>query len=465
MTRALVVVLDGLVAGTLTQSSGGALEFAYDASYVSGRNVTPLSLSMPTAARRYRGRVVRAYLDGLLPDNEAIRHAWARQYQVSGRNPFALLEHVGDQVAGAVQFIREDDAGSLGQGGHRRLATREIARWIRELRLDPGAPLPDLEGGQFSLAGAKAKFGLLRLADGTWALPTGATPTTHIVKPAAGQFTGQELNEHVCLELAQAVDLYAAGTAYRRFGSEEAIVSTRYDRLPLGDDVWRRVHQEDLCQALGVPPDKKYQRHDGGPGVRRIASGLHQALPPRVATGVLERFAAGLLFNWLVGGTDAHAKNYSLLLSGEDVRLAPLYDITSWLPYRSTSPQLGRRPGAGDNAKLTMAMSINGKYEGLSLTDQDWRAAAGELGLEPDWLVDRGLAIAQDLALAVPSVVSRVRAAHAKTLSVDQSTMLDALKVTVGQHVEVCHGILLGRPARASRRRFPEEQAVRTTGA
>jgi y4mF family transcriptional regulator len=117
------------------------------------------------------------------------------------------------------------------------------------------------------------------------------------------------------------------------FGNEPAIVLERYDRIVLPDGEVTRVHQEDLCQALGVSPDRKYERDDGGPGASEIIALLREHQTPALADESVETFCRALAFNWAVYGPDAHAKNYSLLLAGPQVRLAPLYDIASVAAY------------------------------------------------------------------------------------------------------------------------------------
>ena len=139
----------------------------------------------------------------------------------------------------------------------------------------------------------------------------------------------------------------------------------------VGDGVLR-VHQEDLCQALGLPPDRKYQR-DEGPTPAQIARLLRDSMPPSVAEDAVWRFADALAWNWLIAGTDAHAKNYSLLLSADQVRLAPLYDVASALPYGT------------DEHKLRLAMKI-GKSYAVYPRRNYWPAAAADLDLDADAL-------------------------------------------------------------------------------
>jgi serine/threonine-protein kinase HipA len=135
---------------------------------------------------------------------------------------------------------------------------------------------------------------------------------------------------------------------------------------------------------LGVAPSGKYQ-NEGGPSPGRVAGLLRHAMPAAIADAAVWRFADALIWNWLIGGTDAHAKNYSLLLSGEEIRLAPLYDIASALPYGT------------HERKLRLAMKIGGSYN-VHPRRNTWPAAARPLGLEAAALLDR----ARELSARAP---------------------------------------------------------------
>jgi serine/threonine-protein kinase HipA len=159
------------------------------------------------------------------------------------------------------------------------------------------------------------------------------------------------------------------------------VVVTRYDRVEDAEGAIVRVHQEDLCQALGVPPSHKYQ-NEGGPTPAQIARLLRDAMAPTVGQDAVRRFADALIWNWLIAGTDAHAKNYSLLLAGDQVRLAPLYDIASALPYGT------------QERKLRLAMKIGSSYEVYPQRDR-WPDAARDLGLAAEEVVDRARELAE----------------------------------------------------------------------
>jgi serine/threonine-protein kinase HipA len=398
MTSELVVLMRARRMGVISQDDRGRLSFHYDHQWRAADDATPLSLSMPLSSASHEDAVVRAFLWGLLPDSELVLERWAQEYQVSARNPFALLRHVGEDCAGAAQFVTPErvEAVMVGEGGVEWIDTEEIAARVRTLRRDPAAWHLS-RSGQFSLAGAQAKTALHRDEEaGRWGDPWGAVPTTHILKPAISGFDEHDLNEHLCLEAARALGLAAARSRVTGFGAERVVVVERYDRLRSAGGTWVRVHQEDVCQALGRPPTAKYQ-NEGGPSPEEVARLLRSAvLVPQEAEADVRRFADALIFNWLVGGTDAHAKNYSLLISGAGVRLAPLYDVASALPYDDMYAP-----------RLRMAMRIGGDYRLDAITGTRWRRLAADIGLDPVETVERARAYAQALPDAIRRIVKR----------------------------------------------------------
>ena len=380
----LVVVLEDAIAGTLTRSRGGRLAFSYEEDYRRRPETTPLSLTLPKQTSEHAGAKLDAWLWGLLPDDPAVLRCWARQFHVSA-SPFALLSTpIGEDCAGAVRFIAPDRLEELVDqpGSVTWLAEEEVAERLRDLRTDRTAWLAFSPAGRFTLAGAQAKTALL-CRDGRWGGPSGAIPTTHILKTAITGLDGHDLNEHLCLDAARRAGLLAARTRIERFREETALVVTRFDRIAAGETI-RRIHQEDLCQALGIAPSRKYQ-NEGGPGPADIARLLRTTLPSTTAESAIRQFADALAWNWLIAGTDAHAKNYSLRLTGPEARLAPLYDIASALPY-----------GIHER-KLRLAMKLGGDYR-LYPDHNPWPGAARELGLDPIELTDR----VRELAMLVP---------------------------------------------------------------
>lgn len=423
MTDSLIVVLDDGVAGTLTRLAGGRLRFDYDEEYREKATPTPLSVSMPTQVRSHPDHVVTPWLWGLLPDNEAVLSRWAREFHASASSPFSMLATpIGHDCAGAVRFAAPDQVDEViaRPGEVSWLTDDDVADRLRELREDATAWLGRGFTGQFSLAGAQAKTALL-YEGGRWGVPSGSAATSHILKPAVAGLDDHDLNEHLCLGAARRVGLVVARTRVAQFGEESAIVVDRYDRRPLGERLLR-IHQEDVCQALGVPPSRKYQ-NEGGPSPKDVAQLLRAAMPPRVADEALGRFLDALAWNWLIAGTDAHAKNYSLLLAAGQVRLAPLYDVASALPY------------AIHEKKLRLAMKIGGDYRVFPYHNT-WARAAQDLGLDPDRVLER----VTDLAARAPDAVAD--AASASEVRSLERSLPGRLVQLVTERVERCIAVL-----------------------
>lgn len=369
-------MVNGNQIGDLAQDDQGRVTFTYRDSWRQSRTATPLSLSLPLVRAQHPRRAVDPFLQGLLPDNQEVLERWGRRYGVSANNPFALLTHVGEDVAGAAQFVREDRLEESQKVGLIEPVDDEyIEGRLRTLREDRAA-WTDVRG-EFSLAGAQSKFALYRSPNGSWGIPHGRMATTHIFKPPLPGLADQEVNEHLCLRAASRLGMSTASSEVMTSGNEHAIVLERYDRVVGPEGEVTRIHQEDACQALGIPPDRKYQRQDGGPGAAQLIALFREYQIPARAHESIETLCRALAFNWVIYGPDAHAKNYSLLLAGAQVRLAPLYDIASVASY----------PAQYKLPQMMMAMSINGKYQNNLLNEDDWRAFAKSVSVEPDEMV------------------------------------------------------------------------------
>lgn len=416
-------MLSGRVVGRVIQDDRAKLEFTYDEGWRDVRGAYPLSFSMPLAALAHRHDQISAYIWGLLPDNELVLARWAKRFQVSARNPFALIANVGEDCAGAVQFVRPDrlDAALAPEAGAIDwLDDGEIAARIRQLKEDQSAWRRPGDTGQFSLAGAQPKTALL-LQGGRWGVPSGRIPTTHILKPPSADFDGHAENEHFCLALARALGLPAATSNVMRFEDETVFVVDRYDRQATADGVVR-VHQEDMCQALGVPPTDKYES-DGGPGMAKITGMLREY--SRAPDEDVRTFVDAVALNWLIGGTDAHAKNYSVLIgAGGRGRLAPLYDVASILPYDDFDPM---------RAKL--AMKIGGRYRLRDISPRSWEKAADELGLDSEAISARVLLMADALPIAAQEVRAEMHDVGMRHDIVDR--LVDRLSDRAGKCAEL----------------------------
>jgi serine/threonine-protein kinase HipA len=424
MTNELVALLGGIEVGRVLRDKRGRLTLVYDQDWREAADAYPLSLSMPLAAEKHGPAAIEAFLWGLLPDNELVLQRWARKFQVSARSAFALMAHLGEDCAGAVQFVPPERLEELQSGSQDKvewLDERNIAERLRALREDHAAWRLPRDTGQFSLAGAQPKTALLLEKD-RWGIPCGRIPTTHILKPPTGQFDGHAENEHVCLAVARALGLPAASSQVKKFENEIAIVVERYDRQPSGDDILR-VHQEDACQALAVMPTQKYQ-NEGGPGVSDVLELLSTQSSERQED--MSTFLGAIGFNWLIAGTDAHAKNYSLLITGGPrVRLAPFYDLASILPYDEF-----------DLHKVKLAMKIGGEYELLNIGLRQWQKLAQEIRTDADALTNRLRTMAEQL----PDAISQA-SASAREEGLD-TAIIDRLATRLTERAKECTHLL-----------------------
>ncbi|HEX3173956.1 MAG TPA: type II toxin-antitoxin system HipA family toxin [Solirubrobacterales bacterium] len=351
--------------GRLERLDQGRLGFAYESAWVE-RAGAPLSLSLPVRERPFDDGECRPFFAGLLPEGEFLR-AISRAFHVSSGNSFGLLAEIGGECAGAVSLVpRGEEPPFASAPPPRWLGDGELANLLAELPKRPllyGADGED-EGLRLSLAGARDKLPVL--AEGErLGITLGRPPSTHFIKAPIAEVDGMVANEAFCLALAAEVGLTAAEARPVTAGEREGLLVTRYDRRRHDADV-RRIHQEDLCQALGFLPEQKYEA-DGGPGIEACA----HLLRDRSAAPAVDLFAFldALVFNLLTGNGDAHAKNYSLLLEGDVApRLAPLYDVLSTRVY-------GRRFGR------KMAMKYGGEYRFDRIRGRHVERLAAELGV------------------------------------------------------------------------------------
>ena len=328
MADGLAVWLDGVRVADISQERHRLrLTYTEGAIRQYELGVPLLSLPLPLTAQRYPHGVVRAFLDGLLPEGDA-RQAIARDFGVSADDTYELIGAVGRDCAGAL-VIQPDDEPAPAQATTltaEPLTDAQIADLVANLR---SAPLGAGGRVRISLAGVQEKLPLTRMPDGKWGRPVDGTPSTHILKPEIAALPSTVENEAFCMRLAKHLGLSAASVETTLVNGRKLIIVQRYDRVIHQDGSVQRLHQEDFCQATGVLPGKKYQE-DGGPSLARIA-GILQAVAP--ATDV-EALLRAVVLNVLIGSGDAHAKNFSLLHhpSGA-LRLAPLYDLMSTLYY------------------------------------------------------------------------------------------------------------------------------------
>ncbi|MGY8526833.1 type II toxin-antitoxin system HipA family toxin [Paracidovorax citrulli] len=379
--------MNGAFVGTwrLDPLGGDVLEYAQ--AWVDSEEGRPLSLSLPfTPANTHRGPKVRAYFDNLLPDSQAIRQRIAGRFGTGATDAFALLTEIGRDCVGALQLLPDGSVpGGVRPVQAERLSEAQVAQVLRRTVAPPVIGMVENDDFRISIAGAQEKTALL-YRDGSWYVPRGDTPTTHILKLPLGLVGGFQYdlrdsveNEFICSLILQEFGLPVAHCEPVQFEDMKALAVERFDRLwwesPSGDSLLVRLPQEDMCQARGIPPASKYES-EGGPGIDDIMNVLAGSMARDADRRTF--FEAQLVF-WLLRATDGHAKNFSLFLRPQGrYRLTPLYDVLSAYPL------LGEGPGKISPFKVRMAMAVrsrNSHYRMREIRRRHWLALAQRHGV------------------------------------------------------------------------------------
>lgn len=392
MIKSLCVWWEGALVGALQIDEHGDLAFAYDVGWLADPQAPAVSFSLPKRAEPFNRRETRPFFAGLLPE-EGQRDAVARALGVSKANDFRLLEQLGGDVAGALTLWPEGDAPPVPRG---LAATKPLDDDSLLDILDTLPTRPFLagdEGVRLSLAGAQQKLPVV-MVNGRIGLPAPGQPSTHILKPPIPTLPSTTENEALVLRLAAAVGLPTAAVDPRRTGDRPYLVVERYDRTIAADGAIHRLHQEDVCQALGIAPEKKYAS-EGGPTFASCFDLVRRACV-QPAPAIL-RLLDAAIFNVAVGNADAHGKNYSLLYRPEGIGFAPLYDLLCTVAY----PQV--------HAKLAMKVGKRATLE--EFTPTTWADFAGEIGMSAPFVRRRTSALAELILARVEGVADGISAA------------------------------------------------------
>lgn len=375
----LNVYLNARLVGRLRRESSGAIDFQYDKDWLAWDNAIPVSVSLPLREDRYIGDPVIAVFDNLLPDNDDIRRRVAERSHADGSDAYSLLSAIGRDCIGALQFLPDSQTpAAAGTIDAKDASDKDIAAIIANLANNPLGIGPD-QDFRISLAGAQEKTALLYWKE-KWHLPHGTTATTHIIKPQIGtlpngiDLTNSVENEHLCLELVAALGLPVAKSQIVDFAGRRVLAVERFDRTWTRDGRLLRLPQEDCCQALSVPPSRKYES-EGGPGIRKISDFLKGSDTPDADQSAF--FKAQIVF-WLLAATDGHAKNFSIRIApGGRFSLTPLYDIVS------TQPSLDAKQIGQNQMKLAMAVGDKRHYVVHTILGRHFLQTAKSCGL-PD---------------------------------------------------------------------------------
>jgi serine/threonine-protein kinase HipA len=306
-----------------------------------------LSASLPLSEERFKPGESAPFFEGLLPEG-AVRATIAGKLGISEANGFGMLAALGADCAGAVTILPQDQPPRSPGAAPHPLSETELGELLRDLPRDPLGVDIDPEGVRLSLGGVQDKLILVRLPSGGFARPLGGMPSNCLLKPEHERFEGLAANEAFCMRVAAASGNEAATTGLLEFDGIRCLYSERFDRAVGADGVIGRLHQEDMCQALGLLPTQKYEA-EGGPSVPSVIALLRRQPSSRIALDV-NAFVRAVLTGFLLGNSDAHGKNFSLLYDpATGIRLAPLYDIVSTAVYDGLTPRLAMAIGGEDD--------------------------------------------------------------------------------------------------------------------
>ncbi|GLQ00094.1 putative kinase Y4mE [Methylophaga thalassica] len=349
MTHGLAVYLNNKHVGRLWLADKRRLAFQYEKGWLRSEDTIPLSLSLPLQPDIFDDDVARPFFANLLPEAEQ-RRLVALNLGVSEGNDYALLDEIGGECAGAVMLLPDGELPTE-YGIYQPVDDDELKAIIDELPRRP--MMAGEEGVRLSLAGAQSKLPVYyNKESGLLSITSGAAPSTHIIKPPISRIQHSVENEAFCMQLALHLGL-AVPPATVLHKHMPLYLVERYDRSVDGaSGRIERLHQEDFCQALAVMPDMKYEK-EGGPILQQCFQLLRdRSIQP---TADIQSLLDWVVFNFLIGNADAHAKNISLLLTDTGPKLAPFYDLLSTAVYPELNAKMAMRIGGEDRPDWIIA--------------------------------------------------------------------------------------------------------------
>ncbi len=384
----LRVYQNGELVGYLSKQPSGAVEFLYAEAWLSNERAYPVSLSLPLREDAFKGAAVLAVFENLLPDSQDLRSRVVEKVGAEGTDAYSLLAQIGRDCVGALQFFPEDtdvDFSDLYSVHGEAVDDEQIENILNNLARVPLGLDRDIDF-RISVAGAQEKTALL-FHDRKWLRPSGATPTTHILKTQIGKLpSGIDLsnsveNEFYGLTVMEAFGLPVNKVEIKTFGKTKSLVIQRFDREWTKEGHLLRIPQEDFCQALSVPPSKKYQ-NEGGPGMVEILNLLKGADTPAKDQ---KAFLKAQIVFWLIGATDGHAKNFSVFLgAGGRFALTPFYDVLTAQPF------FDDRKIERKTMKMAMSVGDNRHYRMDEIQGRHFVQTAQQAGL-PDYIAKEAL--------------------------------------------------------------------------
>ena len=327
--------------GALSIDSRRLFSFQYSKKWLTSPDAFQISISLPMQEDIFLHDKVKSFFSNLLPES-TVRELIAKRLGISDKNDFMLLKRIGGECAGAITILPKSEIPeSPDQYTYRSLSDEQAADLIKHI---PRRPLlAGQEGIRMSLAGAQEKLALF-YKDPVFYIPENGAPSNVILKPGMAHFQSSIENECFCMMLAGAVDLNVPPVIIAQKKTQKVLLIKRYDRI-LDNDILKRLHQEDFCQAMGLSHDLKYQA-DGGPGLKACFDLVRACSANPIKD--FQQLMQWVFFNYLIGNMDGHAKNLSFIYQAKQIRLAPFYDMLCTDIYKDLSQKLAMKVG-GEN--------------------------------------------------------------------------------------------------------------------
>ena len=383
----LNVYHDTHLVGQISTADGVKLQFSYVESWLNRKASFPISISIPLVSGFADDETANNFFVNLLPE-ERIRKRVCEKLGISIGNHFELLKRIGGDCAGALTIVEENATPLEKQSVYKLIPEQKLTDWS-EGEQYAFAEVVGEQDVRLSLAGAQDKLPV-KAMEADFFLPVGNSPSTHILK-FASHYSHLPENETFTTMLGHAAGVETVDVTLHQTKKSRIAVVERYDRIERNNEYFR-VHQEDFCQALGTPPEMKYEQ-EGGPSLKNCIDLIKNVCSFPVVE--LEKFIRWVLFNWLVYNADAHAKNISLLFSDGQIKLAPFYDLVCTGNY----PRLSKK----------LAMSIGGEFLPGAVTSRHLETFAQELEVNLSYLNELAHEIIERLQSSLDTTVQEFK--------------------------------------------------------
>lgn len=383
----LNVQMSTLNVGVICTDTNNRMSFRYSTSWLESPSCFPVSISLPLTQDIFPPEEAHSFFANLLPEGSPREHL-TKRLGISVENDFELLSRIGGECAGAL-WIGVGVPPIFGEQRYQNISEKVLS----DLIMKPCVYSSFAESGKarLSLAGAQDKLPVL-FRDEKVLLPLHWAPSSHILKFPNRDYGDLPANEVLMTSLAGHTGLNVAEAKIYRIGDNNACLVSRYDRIMTPQGVLLRLHQEDFCQAMGLPSSRKYEQ-EGGPTFQQC----YQLIKDVSAEPIVdcEQLLRWLVFNLLIGNTDAHAKNLSLLYNFDGrIRLAPFYDLVSTLSFH--------------NLSRNMSMRIGSRSDPGQIGPRQFDILADECGLRSVWLRAFVLDMAEIVSEAINDGLDRL---------------------------------------------------------